>query len=36
LLASTYAPQLPGVKLGVLLYVLITVLVSTLLLKRLR
>jgi predicted Na+-dependent transporter len=36
LLASTYAPHLPGVKLGVLLYVLITVLVSTLLLKRLR
>jgi predicted Na+-dependent transporter len=36
LLANTYAPQLPGVKLGVLLYVLITVLVSTPLLKRLR
>ncbi len=36
LLASTYAPHLPGVKLGILLYVLITVLVSTLLLKRLR
>jgi bile acid:Na+ symporter, BASS family len=33
LLASTYAPQLPGVKLGVLLYVLITVLVSAVALK---
>jgi bile acid:Na+ symporter, BASS family len=33
LLASTYAPQLPGVKLGVLLYVLVTVLVSAVALK---
>jgi len=36
LLASTYAPQLPGVKLGVLLYVLITVLVSSAFLRRAR
>lgn len=36
LLASTFAPQFPGVKLGVLLYVLITVLVSTAVLKPLR
>lgn len=33
LLASTYAPGLPAVKLGILLYVLITVLVSLPLLK---
>lgn len=36
LLASTYVPQLPAVKLGVLLYVLITVLISAPLLKWLR
>lgn len=36
LLASTYAPELPGVKLGVLLYVLITVLVSAPLIRSLR
>lgn len=36
LLASTYAPQLPGVKVGVLLYVLITVLVSAPWLKQWR
>jgi BASS family bile acid:Na+ symporter len=28
LLASTYAPEMPGVKLGILVYVLVTVLVS--------
>lgn len=36
LLVSTYAPQLPAAKLGVLLYVLITVLLSTPLLKGFR
>lgn len=36
LLASTYAPQIPGVKLAILLYLLITVLVSTPLLARMR
>lgn len=36
LLASSYAPQWPAVKLAILLYVLITVLLSTLVLRRLR
>lgn len=36
LLASTYAPQLPGVKLAILLYLLVTVLVSAPLLKWMR
>lgn len=36
LLASTYAPQLPAVKLGVLIYVLITVVISAPLLRLLR
>lgn len=36
LLASTYAPQLPGVKLAILLYLLVTVLVSAPLLRWMR
>jgi len=36
LLASTYAPQIPAVKLAILLYLLITVLVSAPLLRRMR